>query len=397
MPARSSDNRILIAGAGIGGLSAAIALARQGIESHVLERNVSFSGEGAGIQLGPNATRILDQLGVLDSLKEKSVVSEGIAIGDGLTGAHLATVPFGTTAEQRYGAPFLLVHRQDLHTALLKTAKALGGVKITMDCEAKSFEQFPGQVVLTTQKHAVRGRGFIVADGLWSQLRPQIDAGAMQTFAGKTAWRTLLAPKEMPDEFHRPWTGLWLAKNAHLVHYPVRGGKKFNVVAVINEPRGSRAEGWNLEADPDELYPCFEAWNERVKAIVRSGSTWRKWSLFYQPPLRTWVQGAVTLLGDAAHPVLPFLAQGGAMAIEDAAVLAEILVEYKGDPWKAFRHFEETRIERTARTSFESRRIGNIYHLGGVMRLARNFVLRSRSPQSLLKKFDWLYGFGADC
>ena len=388
-----SAKPVLIAGAGIGGLATAIALARQNISSHVLERSRAHSTDGAGIQLGPNATRILEAWGVLEQLSKRAVICEGINIGDGITGENLATVPFGKTAQQRYGAPFLLVHRSDLHNALARSAREHSNVNITMDCEALAYKQFPDKISLTTTKGEVHGRALIAADGLWSKLRPQIDAGAKLEFTGKTAWRTLIDPENLPERLHGPWTGLWLSKTAHLVHYPVCGGKKINVVAVIDERWGGRAQGWNQVADPQALLPYFEPWNTPIADIVRHGSCWRKWSLFYQPPLRAWTQGCVTMIGDAAHPVMPFLAQGGGLAIEDAAVLVKVLLDHDGDPWSAFRHYEKTRIERTARTSYESRKMGTVYHMGGVMRLVRNFILRRQTPNSLLKRLDWLYQF----
>jgi salicylate hydroxylase len=393
MPSSQHDKRILISGAGIGGLSTAIALAHQGSASLVLERSAFFSIEGAGIQLGPNATKILRAWGVLDRLLPKAVVCEEVLIGDGFTGKHLTSVPFGKAAEQRYGAPFLLVHRADLHQALLDTANDMPGIEIDMDCDVRSYEQFPDKVVLTTMKNTLNGRALIAADGIWSTLRRQIDRGATLSFAGKTAWRTLMEPEDLPGQLQGPRTGVWLSNNVHLVHYPVRGGKKINVVAVVNERWGGRTEGWNQEADPQLLMPAFEKWDERIAQFVNSGTSWRKWSLYRMPPLRAWTQGSATLIGDAAHPMLPFLAQGGAMAIEDASVLTRILAEHDDDPWRAFRHYETARIERTARTAYESRKMGNIYHMGGVLRLARNFIMRQRSPQSLLKKFDWLYQY----
>lgn len=393
MAITSTANRFLIAGAGIGGLSAAIALSREDIPALVLERSVEHSTDGAGIQLGPNATRILDQWGVLDRLLPKSIISEGIAIGDGLTGENLATVPFGETAQQRYGAPFLLVHRADLHRALVARARGHFNIEIIRDCEVLAYQQSPEKITVTTTKGEQSGRALIVADGLWSKLRPQIDASAKLEFTGKTAWRTLLNPEYLPEQYRVPWTGLWLSKPAHLVHYPVCGGDKINIVAVIDERWGGRSQGWNQEADPQTLLPSFEQWNDCIANIVRQGSTWRKWSLFYQPPLRAWTQGSVTMLGDAAHPVMPFLAQGGGLAIEDAAVLVKVLTDHDGDPWRAFRHYEKVRIARTSRTSYESRKMGRIYHMGGVMRLARNMVLRHQSPSSLLQKLDWLYKY----
>ena len=233
----------------------------------------------------------------------------------------------------------------------------------------------------------------LLADGLWSQMRYEIDRGAALQFTGYMAWRALIDADDMPEPLQAPWTGLWLGKKAHLVHYPVSGGKKINVVAVISDRWGGRSDGWSHEGDPDFLIPEFEDWNDLPSQVLRIPTTWRTWPLFKMPPLRAWTQGAVALIGDAAHPVLPYLAQGGGMAIEDAAVLAKVLSENDDDPWQAFRPYEEARIERTARTSFESRQTGTIYHMGGLFRLARNFVLKRRSPEALLKRLDWLYGY----
>lgn len=396
MSKSASENAFLIAGGGIAGLATSIALGRMGLAVRVLERVEAFSDEGAGIQLGPNATKILDQWGVLDRLEKKAVRSEGIAIGDGMTGEHLATVPFGKTALERYGAPFLLVHRSDLHDALLDVARSYSGFEIKMDHEALSFKQSTAGVAVTTNKGEIEGRALIVADGFWSRLRNDIDTGAALTFVGRMAWRSLIKASDMPEPLHGPWTGLWLGNGAHLVHYPVCGGDKINIVAVIADRWGGRSEGWSHEGDADFLVPHFDAWNDLPAQVVRTAETWRVWPLFKMSPLRAWTQGAITLIGDAAHPVLPFLAQGGGMAIEDAAVLAKTLEDYDEDPWQAFQPFEAARIERTARTSFESRRMGNTYHMSGVMRLARNLVLKNRSPEALLKRFDWLYEFQVD-
>ncbi len=396
MSKSASENAFLIAGGGIAGLATSIALGRMGLAVRVLERVEAFSDEGAGIQLGPNATKILDQWGVLDRLEKKAVRSEGIAIGDGMTGEHLATVPFGKTGLERYGAPFLLVHRSDLHDALLDVARSYSGFEIKMDHEALSFKQSTAGVAVTTNKGEIEGRALIVADGFWSRLRNDIDTGAALSFVGRMAWRSLIKASDMPEPLHGPWTGLWLGKGAHLVHYPVCGGDKINIVAVIADRWGGRSEGWSHEGDAGFLVPHFDAWNDLPAQVVRTAETWRVWPLFKMSPLRAWTQGAITLIGDAAHPVLPFLAQGGGMAIEDAAVLAKTLEDYDEDPWQAFQPFEAARIERTARTSFESRRMGNTYHMGGVMRLARNLVLKNRSTEALLKRFDWLYEFQVD-
>lgn len=394
MTVRSSTKPILIAGAGIGGLSAAIALARQGIATRVLEQSKDFPSQGAGIQFGPNATRILDHWGVLDHLRPDAVTSDGVMIGNGITGAHLNTVPFGESAEMHYGAPFLLAHRADLHTALLKIARKHKPVSFKMNCQVQGFRQDVDSITARTSTGNISGDGLICADGMWSALRDHVDEGAALRFANKSAWRTLLDADQVPEAVRGAWTRLWLAPKAHLVHYPVCGGSKINVVAVIDD-RSMRTDNWQEEANPEDLLPSYENWNSHVAELVRAGTNWRKWSLYSMPPLRNWTTGRVCLLGDAAHPVLPFLAQGGAMAIEDAVVLAEEVGMARQDLASAFKSYEVNRIERTARTSYESRKMGNIYHMGGLPRAMRDFVLRHRKPESLRKRYDWLYGFRA--
>lgn len=385
---------ILIAGGGIGGLSAAIALAATGEEVRLFEKSAKPTVEGAGIQLGPNATRLLRDWGVLDELRTTAVRAEGIGIGDGITGEPLATVPLGDLAEARYGAPYLLVHRADLQRALLARARSQKGLHIAFGREVTGFDQSPEGVVADTSKGAARGRAMIVADGLWSTLRNKVDKTAHLSFTERTAWRALVDPEVLPQELRGAWTGLWMARNAHLVHYPVQAGRAVNVVAVIHD-RWSAREGWGEDAEAEVVLSHFRRWDDRLQTILKAAKRWRKWSLYDLPPLRRWTLGMVALLGDAAHPILPFLAQGGALAIEDAAFLAHTLARADGDIWEAFPEYEDKRIWRSARIRYESRRMGDIYHMSGLSRRVRDFVLRRRAPESLLRRFDWLYGFDA--
>lgn len=394
MAAPSADDSILVAGGGIGGLSAAIAIAREGMRVRVMEREPEFSIEGAGIQLGPNATRILREWGVLERLEPTAVRGEGIGMGTGFTGELIARVPLGDAIEERHGAPYLMVRRADLHKALLETAKSFPAVKFHFKSAVTGFEHFGEEAVARTEKSSRRAKGLVGADGVWSTLRQQICPTAGFKFTDRTAWRASLKPSDLPEELRGPWTGLWMAPNAHLVHYPVDSGKAINLVAVVWE-RWVKGEGWSQDADPDQLLPYFEKWDIRLRDMVAAATGWRKWLLYDVPPLRRWSFGAVTLLGDAAHPVSPFLAQGGALAIEDAAILARRLAQHKGDPLDCFHLYENDRIERTARVRYEARKMGNIYHMGGVSRRARDFVLSRRSPDALLQRFDWLYGFDA--
>ncbi|MGI9383219.1 MAG: FAD-dependent monooxygenase [Methyloligellaceae bacterium] len=392
MGAERSTDPLLVAGGGIGGLSVAIALARQGQSVRLLERAETFSEAGAGIQLGPNATRILQGWNVLDRLRDDLVAPEGVSIFDGLSGVRLAMVPLGAAAEERYGSPYIVVHRADLQRGLLETARTYPEIVITTGFALTRYvSTAEGVSAHATTGDVARGRALIAADGVASRVRKQLNPDAALRFSGRTAWRTLLEPAAVPSLGRGHRTGLWLAPNAHLVHYAVRGGRAINIVAVV-EDRWNQ-EGWNTEADASELLPHYAAWAAPVREALQAATAWRKWALFELPPLASWWSDNVVLLGDAAHPTLPFLAQGGAMAIEDAAILACELSREGTTPDEAFRRYASLRRERTLRVQTASRQNGRLYHLSGPARLARNLALRFRSPEALLGRFDWLYRF----
>jgi len=382
---------VLIAGGGIGGLSAAIALGRSGLDSTVLERSSFTEESGAGIQLGPNATRLLAKLGVLDAIAPSSFKPEAIWLFDGVTGRRLATVPLGSHAERRYSAPYLTLHRADLHAGLRSVAEALPQVTLTPGFDVAGIEDRGGAVeVAKCDGTMLEGAGLIGADGLWSTVRKSIAPNARLRFSGATAFRALLPRDGLPDPFSAPVVGLWLGPRAHLVHYPVRGGEALNVVAVTEG--GQAAQGWNQAGDASALRSGFTSWCKESKSLLEWVEAWRSWSLFSLPPLPHWSRGPTTLLGDAAHPVLPYLAQGAALAIEDAVTLAEQLDANRNDVAAAFGAYETQRRPRATQLQQTSRRFGWLYHLGGPTAFARNFVLARRNPETALHRFDWLYG-----
>lgn len=389
MPKR--ERRVLIAGGGIGGLAAAIALGRCGIETSVLERSGFAEETGAGIQLGPNATRALKALGVMEAIEPFAFRPEAISIHDGLSGRRLASVPLGKAAEERYGAPYLTLHRADLHAGLRKVAQGLGPVELRPNFAVAGIETLAGEVMAQgAEGSEARGASLIGADGLWSTVRSLVEPEASLRFTGARAWRALVPCASLPAPFDAPMVGLWLGPRAHLVHYPVRGGDDLNVVAVAEGGTGS--QGWNQSGDAEALLSSFTRWAKEPKSLLERAAGWRSWSLYRLTPLRRWSAGPIALLGDAAHPVLPYLAQGAALAIEDALALAASIAACPGDPPAAFLRYEALRRPRTARVQRLSRRFGRIYHLGGPMRLARNLVLERRNQETALKSFDWLYG-----
>jgi 2-polyprenyl-6-methoxyphenol hydroxylase-like FAD-dependent oxidoreductase len=382
---------VLIAGGGIGGLSTAIALARAGFDSTILERSSFTEESGAGIQLGPNATRLLAGLGVLDALSPSAFTPEMIFLFDGVSGRKLTTVPLGAHAERRYGAPYLTLHRADLHAGLRTVADSLAPVTLTPGFDVAGIEASGETVaVANIDGTMMEGGPLIGADGLWSTVRKTVSPHAHLHFSGHTAFRALLPLSGLPSPFNAPVVGLWLGPKAHLVHYPVRGGEALNVVAVIEG--GGDAQGWNRAGDRDSLLSGFTRWCKESKSLLEQVGSWRAWSLYRLSPLASWSRGPITLLGDAAHPVLPYLAQGAALAIEDAAAIAGALATQPHDPASAFAQYEALRRPRATRLQRTSRRFGWIYHLRGPARFARNLALASRNEETALDRFDWLYG-----
>ncbi len=383
---------ILISGGGIGGLCTAIALARHGLKTHLFEKAPEFSEVGAGIQIGPNGMRILEKWGLSDLLENRGACPDSIRISDGLSGQKLNEVPLGDHARTRYGAPYKVFHRAELQMALLEKARSLTDISITTDFEVTDFvEKDDGIQVHSARGEEQTGDLLIAADGLWSTVRSHFFPDLKPQFYGKSAWRAIVPTSEAPSPFNRQQTGLWMAPDAHLVHYPVMGGKAVNVVAVISEQ--FNRPGWTNEGRPDQLLAHYKDWHETPRNFLNGVSGWQKWALYSIGQLPGWSKGRVTLLGDAAHPPIPFLAQGGVMAIEDAWPLAELLGLYGPDYRRVFRQYEDLRRDRAAEVMKTADRLGKIYHMKGLMRRARNGVLRRKNPEKLLADYDWLYGF----
>lgn len=384
------ESEILMAGGGIGGLTAAIALAQQGLSSTVLERSDFAEESGAGIQLGPNATRLLDRLGLAEAIHQVAFRPASIFAFDGLSGKRLAAIPLGAYAEARYGAPYLTLHRADLHAALCAACKTLEGVTLLPGFDLTGIEERDRRVTaIAADGRTAEAPALIGADGIWSEVRRLIAPEARLRFTGHTAWRALLPRGALTAPFDAPAVCVWLGPDAHLVHYPVRGGKALNIVAVT--AGGTETRGWNKTGNQEDMLSAFRTWCSDAKALLGRAEGWRCWSLYRLEGLPSWTSGRIALIGDAAHPVLPYLAQGAALAIEDAVALAKSLSDHAGDARRAFPAYEAARKPRAARVAKSSEQNGARYHMRGAMRLARNFVLRHRAGERLLAGFDWLY------
>jgi salicylate hydroxylase len=381
---------ILIAGAGIGGLAAAVGLAARGHEVGVLEQRDLLGEVGAGVQLGPNAVKALQSLGVDRQLSAAVVAPSGIDIFAASAAEPLARLPLDD-AVARFGAPYWTVHRHDLHACLLAAAQRSPRIALTLGFKLAGAKDLGGAVtVRSLAGETARGRVLIGADGLWSTVRHEIDAAVEVAFAGKTAWRATLPMAQVPAAISRRSVGLWLGPEAHLVHYPVRGGDELNVVAVIDE--AWHDAGWDFAADAGLLVGRFASWAKPARDLLGAVGQWRKWALYRQPPLARWHRGRLALLGDAAHPVLPFLAQGAALALEDAVVLASCL----GDPasdLSGLADYARRRRSRAERVQRQSLRNGTLFHLSGSMQRLRDATLRLTPGPMLLGRYRWLYGY----
>lgn len=400
MPENAGSPRVLIAGAGVGGLTAAIVLARRGWRITLVERRDGNENIGAGLQLSPNASAILRDLGVLPGLVEAGLAPEAIHIRRARDGATLARLPLAD-AERRWGAPYLNVHRADLVRILRESALAEPGVSFHPQTALAGFEQTANGVRAVGLRGPMRV-GFeadclIGADGVRSFVRARnaaLDGKAddMPTQTNYAAWRSLVAGASVPKDMRWPESNLWLGRGAHLVHYPLRGGKMINVVAVVDarETLDEKADLWSQSGDPAWIAARLARWAPDIRDLVAKAAEWRVWPLIERETPAIWSHGRVALLGDAAHAMLPFLAQGAAQAIEDAAALAAAL-EPGGDVISALAAYSASRAPRAARVQSESRRQARIYHLGQPASLARDMVLRSLGPR-LSRRYDWLYG-----
>ena len=387
----------LIAGAGIGGLCAALCLARAGWQVTIFDKTPVLEEAGAGLQLSPNASSILRDLGVLALLGAAALEPRQILIRRARDGATLAALPL-EDADRRWGAPYLLAHRADLQRALLDKIAQDANISLKLGATIASFAASQDQVAVGVKAGPVTlkftGDCLIGADGLHSFVRSRLVANPADApkFANRTAWRALVPVKSVSPGMRQQETMLWLGRKAHLVHYPLRGGEIVNVVAIVEDHfRVSESQDfWSSPGDAEFVKARFSAWDGAARDLIAAAPQWRKWPLFDRDPLPSWSAGRVALLGDAAHPMLPFLAQGAAQAIEDAHALGVALVPGT-DVERALAAYQRARQARAARVQAESRRQSSIYHLSGPAALARDLAIRFSGPQRLLGRYDWLY------
>lgn len=386
----SKPSSLLIAGGGIGGLAAAYVLARQGRAVTVLEQSPAFGEIGAGIQLGPNIFRMFEVLGLTEAISRVAYFPPGLGMNDVRTGQKVVRVPLGDTARAAYGFPYGVIYRADLHQVFLEACRSLPLATLRTSAKVEAFEQDASGVrVRLAGGEVVEGAALIGADGLWSRIREAVVGDGKPRVSGHIAYRAVLKREDVPAHLWSDDVLLWGGEKTHLVHYPLRRGELFNLVAVFHSNKYD--EGWNTFGDTAELNERFAQAVPQVRELLGKIKTWKMWVLCDREPVKNWTDGRVTLLGDAAHPMLQYLAQGAGQAIEDAVVLGEALALTPQDPAQAFWKYQQARYLRTGRVQLTARFYGDIYHASGVARELRNRMFQGGQEAAGFAGLKWMY------
>jgi salicylate hydroxylase len=395
--------RALVAGGGIGGLAAALACGRAGWQVQLFERAPAFGEVGAGIQIGPNVTRVLAHWGLSEALSQVAAFPTHLQVRSARSGDELAVLPLGAEAVARYGAPYATIHRADLHQLLLQAVQAQGSAQLHLDTALGSFTQNQAEVRVQTPQGASHAADLLIgADGLWSAVRQWLLDDGMPRVTGHLAYRAMVPQATLPERLRSQHVTVWMGPRLHLVQYPVRQGQWLNVVGILQaglpvQPDGQplQAEGWDLNADAASLQAALTGAAGPLQELVRAIAHWRMWVLCDRTPMvhaRQHARGRVALLGDAAHPMRPYLAQGAGMAIEDAAELGSLLAGAQDDLPVQLHRFAERRWQRNRRVQERAIRNGRIFHAEGLVQWGRDRALQLLGRR--LIDVPWLYGYG---
>jgi salicylate hydroxylase len=391
MNVKSDSLPILVAGGGIGGLAAALALTRQGFSVKVLEQAPKLGEIGAGIQLGPNAFAAFDALGIGENARGRAVYIDEMVMHDALDETLVGRIPTGEAFRQRFGNPYAVIHRADVHMSLLEGAQQSGQVEILTSTPVQRVEQDDESVTVYDAKGgAHRGAALIGADGVKSAVRRQY-VGDDARVSGHVVYRAVVDKKDFPEDLRWNAASIWVGPNCHLVHYPLRGGEQYNVVVTFHS---REKEEWSVrEGNREEVKSYFKGICARARQLIDLPKDWKRWATADREPIGQWTYGRATLLGDAAHPTLQYLAQGACMALEDAVTLGEALRARNNDFATAFALYQRSRVSRTARVVLSAREMGRIFHAKGVERLVRNDLWKGRTTEQFYDAMAWLYGW----
>jgi len=386
---------VLVAGGGIGGLAAALALAGRGFRVKVLEQSAELGEIGAGIPLGPNAFAAFDALGVGEQARGRAVYIDRMVMMDAVDEAVVAEVPSGAALRARFGNPYAVIHRADVHLLLLEGVRAQPGVEVLTSAGVVRFDRADDGSVVVVDAAGGRHRGaaLVGCDGVKSAVRAQT-VGDDVRVSGHVVYRAVVDVADFPAELRWNAAAVWAGPNCHLVHYPLRGGEQYNVVVTFHS---RQPETWSVsEGSQAEVLSYFDGIAARPRRLLHLPRSWKRWATADRAPIERWTDGRATLLGDAAHPLLQYLAQGACMALEDAVTLGRALAACDDDLDAGLALYERSRVARTARVVLMTREMGRIYHAHGVERLVRNDLWRGRSTERFYDALEWLYGWTAE-
>ncbi|HQC84448.1 MAG: hypothetical protein RL081_1290 [Pseudomonadota bacterium] len=386
------DKDILVAGGGIGGLAAAYALAHKGAQVTLLEQSSEFGEVGAGIQLGPNVVRILEAWGLGEALRGVAAFPECLRVRNAMNGAVLGELPMGQAMVQRYGASYVTIARADMHGLLLDAVRRQGKVHLRLSSEVTRVDQDEQTVRVQTLTQNFHAPMLVGADGVWSRLRKEVVDDGAPRVTGHLAFRALVPQADLPEKLRSKVVTAWLGRDFHVVQYPVRRGEWLNVVAIVHGHVYGDPKHWDHSANAAELRTRLAGATKALRDLVHAIPNWRLWALSDRPPMRSaseHARGRIALLGDAAHPMRPYLAQGAGMAIEDADTLARVLDANPDDVPAALQSYANLRWQRNARVQARAIRNGEIFHLRGPMQVGRDLSLRLLGEKLL--DVPWLY------
>ena len=390
----STGKKFIVVGGGIGGLAAAVALSQQGVHVTVLEQATELGEIGAGVQLGPNAFAALDSLGVGENARKRAVFTERLIMMDAVDGSEVGSFPVGQAFRDRFQNPYAVIHRADIHTSILEGTQGSDLIDVETSTKVVSVTQDPEGVTAVDQSGRVfKADALIAADGVRSVIREKMFNDPPR-ISGHVVYRAVVPVAEMPLDLQINAPVVWAGPDCHLVHYPLRDGQQYNLVVTFHS---RHEEEWGVtDGSKEEVLSYFEGICPRARQMLHLPKTWRRWATADRNPLEKWGDGRVTMLGDAAHGMLQYMAQGACMAIEDAVTLGEAMKHCQADVVKAFQLYEKSRIPRTARVVLSAREMGRLYHAKGVERLVRNQLWEGRTPERFYDALEWLYGWRAE-
>jgi salicylate hydroxylase len=381
---------IVISGGGIGGLACALALAQRSFHVIVCEQAPQFGQVGAGLQVAPNALSVLDALGVGQEVKQHALLIERMVMMDGIEGTQVGDIPCGAEFKSRFGNPYAVAHRADVHGALLNACRSAGPlIELRTDSRVVDYAQVDDRVMVMFESgDRLHAAALLGADGIRSGIRKKMLNDGDPKPVGAVIYRALVPADRMPHSLQKPFPTLWAGPGAHLIYYPVRDWKEFNVGATIVKSVAGVEEG---AASAEEAMQAFEGWTDVPRSVLRLSSNYQRYVIRHRDPIGNWSDGRVTLLGDAAHPMVQYIAQGAAMALEDAICLAHQVDLQDGDFSQAFKAYQSIRIVRSARVQLSSLMLDRIYHASGVERLVRNSIFEGRTPAEYYDRLDWVF------